>query len=208
MPPRDEQDFETRRQQIIDAALQVFASKGFEKATNKDIAQAAKIKSPGLIYHYFHDKADLFRQVMQERAPVLQLLAHSDDLTDMPPRQALTLIGTAFLKTMENRRAVAMLKLILGEATRHPLVAEMLLNAGPGRGFPIMIKYFEHQMTLGTLRRMDPNVAVLSFMGPFVSYVLTREVFNMPGPKALSLDTIVENAVEVFLCGMQVPGKG
>lgn len=50
MPPRDEQDFEDRRQQIIDCALQVFASKGFEKATNKDIAAASGIGSPGLIY--------------------------------------------------------------------------------------------------------------------------------------------------------------
>ena len=60
MPPRDEQDFESRRQQIIDGALQVFASKGFEKATNKDIAVASGIGSPGLIYHYFKDKCDSF----------------------------------------------------------------------------------------------------------------------------------------------------
>lgn len=54
MPPRDEQDFENRRQQIIDGALQVFGTKGFEKANNKDIAVAARIGSPGLIYHYFN----------------------------------------------------------------------------------------------------------------------------------------------------------
>ena len=65
MPPRDEQDYEARRQQIIDGALQVFASEGFEKATNKDIARAAHINSPGLIYHYFKDKTDLFRQVIE-----------------------------------------------------------------------------------------------------------------------------------------------
>ena len=64
MPPRDESDYEQRRQQIIDGALQVFASKGFERATNKEIARAAKVRSPGLIYHYFKDKGDLFQQVV------------------------------------------------------------------------------------------------------------------------------------------------
>nr|MDQ2998168.1 TetR/AcrR family transcriptional regulator [Chloroflexota bacterium] len=39
-----------RRQQIIAAALKVFSIKGFHKATNKDIAQAAGGISPGLIY--------------------------------------------------------------------------------------------------------------------------------------------------------------
>jgi len=50
----DEQDF-GRRQQIIDGALQVFASK---KATNGILA-ASGIGSPGLIYHYW-DKATCF----------------------------------------------------------------------------------------------------------------------------------------------------
>src|SRR5690348_12855530 len=39
-----------RRRQIIDGALQVFSSRGFAQATNKEIAQAAGIRSPGLIY--------------------------------------------------------------------------------------------------------------------------------------------------------------
>ena len=89
MPPRDEQEREARRQQIMDAALEVFASKGFERATNKDIAQAANIKSPGLIYHYFKDKFDLLRNIVLQRAPAIQLLSHADDLMELPPREAL-----------------------------------------------------------------------------------------------------------------------
>ena len=49
-----------RRTQILEAALEVFSTKGFHKATNKDIASAAGGMSPGLIYHYFKDKEDLF----------------------------------------------------------------------------------------------------------------------------------------------------
>ena len=51
-------DINERRQQIIDGALDVFATKGFENATNKDIARASKIGSPALIYHYFRLVAD------------------------------------------------------------------------------------------------------------------------------------------------------
>src|SRR5258706_3561487 len=97
MPPRDEQDYELRRQQIIDGALDIFAEKGFEKATNKDIAEAAGIGSPGLIYHYFKDKADLLRHVLEQRAPVFRLLAQIDELMDMPPRQALPRFADAFV---------------------------------------------------------------------------------------------------------------
>src|SRR5215468_2098695 len=102
MPSRDEQDFELRRQQIIDGALEVFAEKGYEKATNKDIAEAAGIGSPGLIYHYFKDKGDLFIQVLEQRAPMLQLLSRSESLMNLPPRAALTLFGTTLLNTLDN----------------------------------------------------------------------------------------------------------
>ncbi len=72
MVSRDEDEHERRRQQIIDGALVVFAEKGFEKATNQDIAEAAGIGSPGLIYHYFESKADLLRQVVASRSLGLQ----------------------------------------------------------------------------------------------------------------------------------------
>src|SRR2546426_8948696 len=95
MPPRNEQDYEERRQQIIDGALQVFASRGFEQATNKEIAAAAGIGSPALIYHYFKDKSDLFRQVLEQRVPLLQLLAPPDELLALPPAEGPTRFGTA-----------------------------------------------------------------------------------------------------------------
>src|SRR4028119_2461706 len=131
MPPRDEQDCESRRQQIIDGALQVFASKGFEKATNKDIAVASGIGSPGLIYHYFKDKSDLFRQVLEQRIPMLQLLTKTEDMMALAPRDALTLFGSTFLKVVDNPNAIALAKLMLGEAVRRPLVAEMVDTIGP-----------------------------------------------------------------------------
>ncbi len=204
MPPRDEQDYENRRQQIIDGALEVFASKGFEKATNKDIATAAGIGSPGLIYHYFKDKSDLFRQVVEQRAPVLQLLSHSDDMVSLPPREALTRFGQAFTQTLTNPAAVSLFRLMLGEAIRRPAVASMVNSIGPGRGFAFLTRYLEHQMDAGVLRRMDPGAAARCFVGPLLAFVLTREVFPQPDSHSLSATTMVETAVEIFLEGMLV----
>jgi AcrR family transcriptional regulator len=202
-PPRDEQDYESKRQQIIDGALQVFASKGFEKATNKDIADAARIGSPGLIYHYFKDKADLFRQVLEERAPALQFVNRGEEMLDLPPREVLTRFGKTFVETLDNLVAVSMFKVILGEAVRRPIVADMFNNVGPGRAFGFLLRYISHQMEIGTLRRMDPGAAVRCFVGPLLAYMLTREVFVQPDSKTLDSGTMVATAVDVFLRGME-----
>jgi AcrR family transcriptional regulator len=205
LPPRDQNDYEHRRQQIIDGALQVFASKGFERATNKDIARAAKVRSPGLIYHYFKDKGDLFQQVVRERAAaVLQLLDHSDDLMDLPPREVLTRFGSAFVNVAENRTSVAMMKLMLSEAVRHPAIAQLFNSIGPGRGLGFLTRYLERQMDAGVLRRMDPGAAARCFVGPLVAYVLTRDVFVQPDSATLRAETMVATAVDVFLRGMEM----
>jgi TetR/AcrR family transcriptional regulator, fatty acid metabolism regulator protein len=47
-----------RRSQILDAATRVFASKGFNRATIRDIARDAGI-ADGTIYNYFANKTDL-----------------------------------------------------------------------------------------------------------------------------------------------------
>ena len=202
-PPRVDEDYESKRQQIIDGALYVFASKGFEKATNKEIASAAKIGSPGLIYHYFKDKADLFRQVLEERAPPLQLVSKGEEMMDLPPREVLTRFGTALTQMLTNPSSAAMFKVMLGEAARRPVVADLFNRIGPGRGFAFMSRYISHQMEIGAFRRMDPGAATRCFLGPLLAYILTREVFVQPDAGSLSPETMVATAVDVFLRGME-----
>ncbi len=204
MPPRDDQDFEDRRQQLIDGALQVFANKGFEKATNRDIAIASQIGSPGLIYHYFKDKSDLFEQVLEQRLPVLQLLAHSEEMMTKPPREALTLFASAFLKATENPTSVALLKLLLGEAFRQPQVAQMFNTIGPSRSFAFLTRYLAQQMSAGVLKPMNSGAAARCFLGPLIVYLITREIFPQPDTQQLSAEMMVKTVVEVFLQGMQI----
>jgi AcrR family transcriptional regulator len=205
MPPRDEQDYELRRQQIIDGALDVFANKGFELATNKDIAEAASIGSPGLIYHYFKDKADLLRHVVEQRAPVFRLLTEVEELMDLPPRQALPRFAEAFIQTMKNPTAISMAKLVLSESARRPVIADMVNAIGPGRIIPLLRRYMAHQMDVGTLRRMDPGAAVRCFLGPLLGYLLTREVFTQPDSRTLTPEAMVATAIAIFLDGMLPP---
>lgn len=203
MPPRDEHEYENRRQQIIDGALDVFASKGFERATNKDIAEAAGIGSAGLIYHYFKDKSDLLRQVIEQRAPVLKLLNETEAMMDLPPREALKIFASAFVKTINNQAAIGLVKIMFGEAIRRPMVADAINAIGPGRGFGFLHAYFEQQMAGGHLRRVDPGVAVRCFIGPLLAFVVMREVFRQPDSRSLTPETMVETAIDIFLRGME-----
>lgn len=55
MPKVSEEHSAARRRQIIDAAYQCFARKGFHQTSMRDIYQEAGL-SPGAVYHYFASK--------------------------------------------------------------------------------------------------------------------------------------------------------
>src|SRR4029450_2107646 len=113
MVTNDEQEHTDRRQQIIEAALEVFSTKGFHKATNKDIAQAAGGISPGLIYWYFKDKEDLFLSIIRERAAIFQLADHPERLMELPPREGLALIGRTYLSIFKVPGNVAIIRVLV-----------------------------------------------------------------------------------------------
>src|SRR2546427_12891171 len=75
---------EDRREQILDAAMRVFAQKGFTRATNKDIAREAGITA-GLIYYYFDSKEGLLKAIIETRSPVRLMTSLSPQVFAMPP---------------------------------------------------------------------------------------------------------------------------
>lgn len=55
------------RQNIIDAAREIFARYGFRKATMDEIARAAR-KGKSSLYHYFKSKEEVFQEVVEQEA--------------------------------------------------------------------------------------------------------------------------------------------
>ena len=206
MPKRKQEEYEERRLQIIEGALQVFSARGFRDATNRDIAAAAGINSPGLIYHYFTDKADLLRAVAAEYAPPLQLLNQADRMRELPTAEALTLFGLTYLRLMEDPSKIAFMKMAMGEALRDPEFARLLGETGPLRIWRFLADYLQGQMDAGLLRRMDAHLAARQFIGPLLMHLLTHHVLQLPQAPNSAPESIVAAAVEIFLRGLN-PGS-
>ena len=54
-----------RREQILDVAVQVFASKGFHGASMNDVADAAGVTKP-VLYQHFDSKQDLYLALLED----------------------------------------------------------------------------------------------------------------------------------------------
>ena len=95
-----EQERETRRTIIIEAAERVFATTPFNKVNMRDIAKEAGI-SPASIYRYFPDQQNLFLQSLIRE--IQGISARIDEFVQVDSEEGLEKGAAAFLDFMIER---------------------------------------------------------------------------------------------------------
>jgi TetR/AcrR family transcriptional regulator len=73
IPERRRREKERRKNEIIDAAEQVFFSKGYDLATMDDVAEKAEL-SKGTLYLYFKSKEDLYLSITLRGLEILRTM--------------------------------------------------------------------------------------------------------------------------------------
>lgn len=84
------------RNRLVLAALRLFAEKGFEAATTREICEAAGANISSIRY-YFGDKAGLYRAVFNEPCQKMPARANREKYLSLPLAEALDLFFSDFL---------------------------------------------------------------------------------------------------------------
>jgi TetR/AcrR family transcriptional regulator len=190
-----------RRGQILEAAFEEFAAKGYKGATIKSIAGAAGLQSPALIYWYFPDKEALFDEVLESRAPILQAVADLTPMMELPPEKVLRRLGEAYLAF--DKSNTQMMQLVLGEAIRRPDVAEKFIKGGPRRVLEFLKTYLERQVELGRLRPHDVRSSARAFIGMLIPQVAGKILLPALQSDGLTDDEHLQTTLNIFLDGLR-----
>jgi AcrR family transcriptional regulator len=100
---------------ILDAAVRVFARRGFHTCRVADIADEAGV-AYGLVYHYFASKDEVLDTLFLERWNVMLELIREVDAQDMPVRDKLGAIASFIVDSY--RHDPDLMKVIIVEVTR------------------------------------------------------------------------------------------
>ena len=193
---------EDRREQIIDAAMRVFAQKGFSRATNKDIAHEAGI-TPGLIYHYFTSKEDLLMAVIEARSP-LQFIANlPPEISLLPPEQFFRVVLLRVLNIFEEEPFVHLLPVLFSETLHdgNGYAGQILPTLMP-RAIAFISTYIETKTLTGELQPIDPALAAQIVAGCLISFMIRRVILRDPVARAYTQEQIVDTIIDVSLCGL------
>ena len=132
---------------ILDAALQEFSAQGYDGASMNKIAERASVSKPTL-YQYFGDKDGLFTAVLQEGCEhiITPLSAPDGKLVDR-----LWNFSWVYADFVLRTDMLSLARLVLGEASRRPQIAETYHKAGPGKAFTGLVKFIEECHASGEL---------------------------------------------------------
>ena len=104
-----------KRRLILDAAVRVFARRGFNGCRVSDIADEAGV-AYGLVYHYFRSKDEVLDTLFLERWNVLLEAIRETDRQDISPREKLYAIASFIVDSY--RHDPDLMKVIIVEVTR------------------------------------------------------------------------------------------
>jgi AcrR family transcriptional regulator len=189
-----------RRRQILAAACALFAERGFDATTTRDLATAADIND-ALIYRYFPDKHAILAALVDEAIEVFQALPTLPDQVSLRLDELLELAGTAFVETA--RANLDLVTILIGE--RRAL-------AGDTR----FLEFIDDAaIRLGRLIDATANgqadgqgyLTARAYFGALIAFVLLQDQLGMTSIRPVSAADYIQNLAQLTARGVS-PNPG
>jgi AcrR family transcriptional regulator len=206
-PKRRARRKEARPAEIVEAALALFAERGFAATKLEDVAARAGI-GKGTLYLYFSNKEELFRAVVRQgllpnlEAAEAMVAAHTGGASDI-----LRHIASQFLRLIDTD-LTAIPKLVITEAGNFPAIAEFYAEEVVKRGIRLIAGVIALGVESGEFRRIDPQSAVPLFVAPFLMMALWRHSLAPHTDVGFDPRRVIEAHLDVFLRGLAGEASG
>jgi AcrR family transcriptional regulator len=207
VPARWTRRKQARPAEILDAALKVFAEKGFAGARMEDIARRAGV-TKGTIYLYFENKEAVFKTLVRESigatlagvsANVRDYKGSAKDLL----RFALT--AMAHLLTASDR--VVLPKIIIAESGNFPELARFYREEIIDKGLALMSGLIERGIAQGEFRKVPVEHAVRLCVAPVLLGAMWRTTFAQFDAAPYNYKGLIETHLDVLFRGLSAEGS-
>jgi len=192
-----------KRRAILDAATDLFLKRGYLGASMDEIATIAQV-SKQTVYKQFSSKQALFVEVVSSMTEEASARVHKE----IPELEAggdvseyLQMYAMRQLAVVLTPRLMRLRRLVIGEASRFPRLAEVLYERGPQSAMQAFARSLERLAARGLLAIDDPATAASHFNWLVMSAPLHRAMLlgDDAIPKPAALRRHAAEAVRTFL---------
>lgn len=167
-----------KKEHIMKHALELFAAKGFEGTSVRDIAAAAQV-NVAMMNYYFGSKEKLFEAVVEYKASymkdVLQALEEDKTKTEI---EKIDIVIEAYVRRFFSHtafhRVLYQELLMLHRENLHQHIAGIFL-----KNTLIIKSFIEQGIRKKKFRKVDPELTIASIIGSITQVLLSRHMCNM-----------------------------
>lgn len=196
-------EHERLQAEIMRVALFLFGSKGFQKTSMKDVADAAKI-SKATLYKFCDSKEDLLAKVLQ--ASTFNVTAKRIKPKEVDWRENVKHFGRVYLQLSHDPERMALLRCVVSESHNFPAIGQLYYEKGFLSGCCDIAAYLQQLIDDSKIQLregFDLLTAVHTYFGSLQSFLLMSSVvpnenFHVDADEYLNITT------EVFLNGVFV----
>jgi AcrR family transcriptional regulator len=198
---RSEEQRQAKLQAILDAALDVFAEKGFADARLDDVAARAGV-AKGTIYLYAKSKEALFETLIHTGIAVpIETIEEKVLALDLPAEATLRMLFTFLRQEVLGTRRKEIVRLILSEAGRFPEIAAVYHREVISRGMGLMRRIAERAVERGEFGSDElvrfPQLAI----APGIVALLWMNLFQHLDP--LDVEAMFEAHLALLMRGLK-----
>ena len=190
-----------RSDDILDAALDEFSTKGFDAARLDDVARKAGI-SKGTIYLYFDSKEQLFEGVV--RRWILPKVMAAEDLLEHhrgPVEDLVRAQVHGIYNELAGTRLRQILRLMIAEGPRFPHLVDFYFETVIQRGLQALRRTIQLGVERGEFRATALPDYPQTVLGPAITAAVWKILFDTHQP--LDLDGLFETHFDILMNGLK-----
>ena len=189
-----------RPNEILDAALKVFAERGYRNTRLEHVGEAAGV-TKGAIYHYFANKEELLlRAIERRREEAFGRIEEVLQDKSAPVSTRLRLIVRRWFGSISKERLAVVTLLLQGIAHEAPDAYRRWLAGGPAAAVRVLATLVREGQARGEFRT-DADADVAARM--LVAGLLQQTVWQQHGDRVpeitMEQDRLVDSALDLFL---------
>jgi AcrR family transcriptional regulator len=196
-PPPSEAQTRTR---ILQAAQRLFASKGFDGTTTRDLAQAASVAEGTLFRHFPNKKAILVEVATSGWVEIL-----TDLLTELSEMGSYKAVAQVMRRRMWNfQKNADLMRVCFMEVQFHPDLRDRIQLEVITKMTDVGEAFFQTAMDKGIYRQMDANLVAKVFLGMFAIAGFSNNTLMEPDASPQEMQQMAEGLADIFLNGVLV----
>jgi AcrR family transcriptional regulator len=195
-PPEDD-----TRTRILQAGKKLFAKKGYEGTTTKDLAAAAGVAEGTLFRHFTNKKAILIEVATEGWVEIL-----TDLLTELSEMGSYKAVSQVLQRRMMNlHKNSDLMRVCFMEAQFHPELRDRVQEEVIDKMTDVAEAFFQTAMEKGVYRPMNPKIVARVFLGMFAVAGFSQQTILSKNASPMEMKEMAEGIADIFLNGVLTP---